>query len=150
MLPPLLGEEPPDHTQGPCGARHKDAVAAAVGLELHEAGGRAQPLGVRQRRGALDLHHLPHAHDLEQLLERAHRHDLALVHDGDAVAQALGLLHVVGGVEDGGPGLGHPLDGREDVVAGLGIDAESGLVEQEHARGVHQAAGQVEAPLHPP
>ena len=50
------------------------------------------------------LHHLSGGVALDQLARRALGHDLASVHHYQAVAQLLGLVHVVGGEH-----LGHPL-----------------------------------------
>ena len=73
----------------------------------------------------------------------------AVVHDGDAVAEGLRLLHVVSRVEDGDAVLAVQLtDALEDVVAGLGIDADGGLVEEEDAGFVEQADGEIGAARH--
>src|SRR4051794_35497110 len=66
--------------------------------------------------------------------------DLALIHDRDAVAE-LGLVHVVRGHEDRDvlrpPEL---LDVAPDRAARLRVEADRGLVEEEHPRRVHEAA----------
>ncbi len=74
--------------------------------------------------------------------------DLAMIDDGDRVAQALGLFHVVRGVNDGGAFVAQTLDHFEDAVAGLRIDAHGGLVEQDEARTMDEAGRHVEAAPH--
>ena len=76
------------------------------------------------------------------------RHQLPLVDDGDAVA-VLGLLHVVSGHEDGDGVLPLQLDYVvPDVLAGLGVEADGRLVEEEDVRVVEHAAGDLEAAPH--
>src|SRR4051812_49606309 len=63
--------------------------------------------------------------------------DLALVHDGDAVAEPFGLFHVMSGVEDGAARTGKLFDRVEEVIAGLRIDAGGRLIEEQDRRGMH-------------
>lgn len=58
---------------------------------------------------------------------------MAGVEDPDAVAQPLGLLHVVGGVEDGQALGAQRLDAVEDGSPALRVDADRGLVEDQEA-----------------
>ena len=75
--------------------------------------------------------------------------DLAPVHDRDSVAE-LGLVHVVGGHEDRDAlGLFEQLDVAPDRVACLRIEPDRRLVEEQDARGVHEAAGDLQASAHP-
>ena len=71
-----------------------------------------------------------------------------MVHDGDAVTEPLGLFHVVRGQQDGAALAFEVLDVLENVVAGLRVDADGGLVEQQHLRLVQQGAGKLEPVLH--
>ena len=84
-----------------------------------------------------------------ELVLGALRDDPSVVDDRDAVAEPLGLFHVVGGVEERhAPGL-ELSDHAVDALAGLRIHPDGRLVEQEHAGTVDRAGGDVEPPLHP-
>ena len=81
-------------------------------------------------------------------LGRVQHDDLPSVDDRDAVAE-LGLVHVVRGHEDRRPfALLQRSDVAPDRAAGLGVEADGRLVEEQHARRVHEAAGDLQAPLH--
>src|SRR5690606_40349743 len=84
----------------------------------------------------------------EELAPGALGDQAAVVDDAEAVAEPLGLLHVVGGVEDRHALPGQGLDALEDGVAALGVDADGGLVEHEQAGPVEQAGRDVGPPLH--
>src|SRR5215218_3747689 len=74
--------------------------------------------------------------------------DLPVVHDRDPVA-VLGLVHVVRGDEDGDLGaLPQVVQVVPDGGPGLRVQADRGLVEEEHLRGVHQTAGDLQPALH--
>ena len=80
---------------------------------------------------------------------RALRDDAAVVDDADAVGDAVGLVHVMGGQEDGDAlGFVELFDVSPELVAALRIEAERGLVEEEDLRRVQEAAGDFETPLH--
>ncbi|GAA2326599.1 hypothetical protein GCM10010246_05320 [Streptomyces cuspidosporus] len=61
-----------------------------------------------------------------------------VVDDGQALAQGLGLVEVVGGQHHGLAGLMQACDDLPEVVACLRVDARGGFVEEEHLRQVHQ------------
>src|SRR6266511_1540757 len=75
-----------------------------------------------------------------QLVGRALHHDGAVVDDGDAVA-VLRLVHVVGG-EEHGDRLTPPqlVQVGPDLAAGLRVEPDGGLVQEQHPWGVEQAA----------
>jgi len=80
---------------------------------------------------------------------RALSDELAVVDYADAVGNAVGLIHVVGGEEDGHPfRLVHSLDVVPELIAGLWVEAEGGLVEEQDSRGMEKAAGDFETALH--
>jgi hypothetical protein len=83
-----------------------------------------------------------------QLARRAVDHDLAAVDDGEAVAESIGLFHVVGGQQHGRPLPADPLELLPQRCPALGVQALSGLVQEENRGLVHQRAAQVQAPLH--
>ena len=127
---------------------HLDDVAAGRRRRhaRHRARGarRGQHVAAKREPDLLAL-----ADQRHELLARPLGADLAAVDDPDAVAEALGLLHVVGRVEDrhaAGPELG---DGLEDRVAALGVDAHGRLVEEQEPWLVEQPDADVQAPLHP-
>ena len=84
----------------------------------------------------------------DQLAPGALGPDAALVDDPDPVAEPLGLLHVVGRVEDRHALLLERGDAGEDRVAALGVDAHGRLVEHQQAGVVEQADADVEPALH--
>ena len=80
---------------------------------------------------------------------RAQRDQVAVIDNGDAVAELVGLFHVVGGEEHG------EVAGAAQVVEHLPhgdardrIEAGGGLVEKEDAGIVDQAAGNFDAAAH--
>ncbi len=80
---------------------------------------------------------------------RIERHQLAVVHDGDAVAKLVGLVHVMRGDEDGEVALA--LEAGEhfpDGDARDGVEAGGGLVEEEDFWLVDQPAGDFQPPPH--
>ena len=117
---------------------HLDAIGAQHDLE--------HALGRLQRRSQIGRATVDGQHDavvvadaLHELAARALGEQAAGVEDADAVAEPLGLLHVVGGVEHAGAcrRLGAHL--VEQVGPGLWVDADRRLVEQpQHARHQHE------------
>ena len=77
----------------------------------------------------------------QQLLGRVQGDDFRVVHDGHAVAEHLGLFHVMRGQDDRfALGLDRPHQ-LPEVAAGLGIEAGGRLVEEEDLRVVDQRDG---------
>src|SRR2546421_42140 len=66
----------------------------------------------------------------QELLERAHSDDEPLVHNGNVVAETLGLFHIVSSVEDGRSLVAQLLNGVKDVLPGLGVYADGWLIHQ--------------------
>src|SRR3546814_750744 len=95
----------------------------------------------------VDAEHLSFSDGCRQLAGGALRLQLALVDDADAVAQPLGLFHVVRRVEDGHALARELLDGVEDRVAGLRVDPDRRLVEHQQLRAVQQPDPDVEPAL---
>ena len=84
-----------------------------------------------------------------QLVGRALGDDPAAVEHADEVGEAVGLLEVLGGEQDGhalGLELAH---GRPDLLPAAGVEPGRGLVEEEQPRSLDHAHRQVEAALHP-
>ena len=85
-----------------------------------------------------------------ELLGGAAGKEAAVVEDDDVVA-ALRFVHVMRGDEDRAPALGCGGDLGElvpDGAAGLRVEADGGLVEDQDGRIVDQRARDLEAPLH--
>ena len=108
----------------------------------HRVGGRRQ-LAARRELDAIAL-----ADHAGELAARALGDDPSLVDDPDAIAEALRLLHVVRGVEDGHALPAELLDARQDRVPALRVDADGRLVQDEQLRLVEQADADVQPPLH--
>ena len=70
------------------------------------------------------------------------RDDAAAVHDGDLIAQQLGLLHVVRGEDDGLAARLDRLHQLPEVAPRLRIEPGGRLVEEQHRRVVDQRDGQ--------
>ena len=67
--------------------------------------------------------------------------EAAVVDDADAVAQGLGLVHVVGGHEDRGAALADGADHVPHGQAGLGVERGGELVEEDELGPVDQGQG---------
>ena len=70
-----------------------------------------------------------------------------MVDDGQAVAERVGFIHVMGGEHDGFAGAVVVADDLPEQQARLRIEAGGGLVEEQHFGIVHHGAGDGE-PLH--
>src|SRR5699024_7457264 len=64
--------------------------------------------------------------------------DPAAGQHGEAGAEVLELVHVVGGVDHGGAGIGQAAHVAHDLVAGLDVRPDGGLVQEHHGRLVRQ------------
>ena len=77
---------------------------------------------------------------------RADLHDVAVGQDGDAVGEALRLVHVVRGQQDRPAEVAEPVDQGPRAAPGAGVEPRGGLVEEQQVRVADQADGEVEAP----
>ena len=84
----------------------------------------------------------------DDLLRRAERDDAAVIDQHDAVAELLGLFHVMRAVEERGAAVLVASKRRDDALERLRVDADGCLVEQHDARLAEQAAREIEAALH--
>ena len=72
-----------------------------------------------------------------------------MIDDGDAMGDAVRLVHVMRGEEDGGVfGFVEVLDVCPKLVAALRVEAERGLIEEKNFGSVQQAARDFEPALH--
>src|SRR5579871_5373113 len=69
-----------------------------------------------------------------QSLQRVVGDDFAVIDDHQAIAEAFGFFHVVGGVQKRLAALLQRFEIVENGIAALGIDADSRLVEQQQLR----------------
>src|SRR5690606_25920563 len=125
-----------------------DAGDAAPGEELWEKLDGVVALDAFGEVGAFDGDDAAPAVRTEEVVDGPLGEEAALVDDPHAVAEALGFLHVVRGVDDGRAAALEVEDGVENGVARLGIDADGGLVEEEELRVVDEGDGEVEPALH--
>ena len=71
--------------------------------------------------------------------------NLAVVDDGDAVAEFVGLFHVVGGEDDGDALFAQAADGVPHGDAALRVEAGAGFVEKEDLGAMGDGAGDLDA-----
>src|SRR5579859_3318423 len=83
----------------------------------------------------------------DQFARRAESDLSAVVHDGDAFAEALGFVHVMRGEKDGAAGGFEFLDQIPKLAAGLGIEAGGGLVQKKKIGIANQGTSESEALL---
>src|ERR1700680_1887851 len=84
-----------------------------------------------------------------ELIGSALGDDLAVIDDGDAVGDALGFFHVMGGEEDGDLLL--LVEFRyvsPQLVAGLRVQADRGLIEEDDLGRMQKTARDLQAPPH--
>ena len=142
-MPDHFGEQarrPPhvglDHAVDDAGAGH------AVEFPFEE---RAEAVPVARH---LDRHDGVGADGLLEGLRGVEGEDLAVVHDRDPVAELVGLLHVVGGEQDG---LAVVVELAQDLPEGqpaLGVEAGGRFVHEQHGRPVEDRTGHHEALRH--
>ncbi len=136
-----------DSTRRPSVASRWTAPVGSAGIvdAREQPACRGQPLEITR---AHHLDTIPLGQAGDQLAAGALGDETTVVDDADARADSLGLLHVVGGVEDGHAVLAELAHLLEDGVAALWVDADGRLVEHEEGRTMEEAAGDVESPLH--
>lgn len=89
------------------------------------------------------------AEDILELMRRVEGHEFPVVHDGDSVAEIIGLFHVMRRQDDRDPIFFVQLFNIiPDVPARLGVQAEGRLVEKKDFRVLDQPARDLEAALH--
>ena len=83
-----------------------------------------------------------------QLGQRALRDDAAMIDDGQPIAQSLGFLHVVRGVERRTRRACLVANQFQQANAALRIHADGGFIQQQHLGLMDNAARKIQAPLH--
>src|SRR5206468_469857 len=76
------------------------------------------------------------------------RHDQPVIDDGDAVAERVGLLQIVGGEEDRHALVAELSHLIPDAGTGLRVEAGGRLVEEEELWAVDDAEADIETPAH--
>src|SRR6202140_4700059 len=96
----------------------------------------------------IDGNYVGDRQQLVQSLQGVIGNHLPVIDDHNAVAEALGLFHIVGGVDKGFAALLQGLEIFKDGIAALRIDADRRLIEQKNLRIVKQSRRQIQTPLH--
>ncbi|CDN43449.1 hypothetical protein BN871_CZ_00200 [Paenibacillus sp. P22] len=113
------------------------------------AGNLAEALkAVSRARLQLDRQILDIGDDRLELLLGAVRDDLAVIDDGDPGADFFDFLHVMARVDDRAAGFVELLHRLQNVIPGLGIDADGRFVHDDQTRLVRDGAGDVQPALH--
>src|SRR5919112_3434823 len=129
------------------GVDEKDLIAGPlhrVGDRFHQ---RNQP--VYNDRPGTELEDLRADVLLHELLRGAPDDDAAALHDDEAVAEAGGLLHVVGGENERLALVRERPEPVPDEMPRLRVEARSGLVEHHYLRVVDEGPRDEEPALHP-
>ena len=108
-----------------------DADAAVLGVDAPHAFDLAERRQIDRCPLRRQLDEMIGADRSNERRRRATSDDLAVVHDGELVAEPLGLVHVVGGQQDRPPGFLELLDEIPQLAARLRIETGRRLVEEE-------------------
>ncbi len=136
---------------------HVEADCAVLAADGFDAGQRSPRIGFLAARvaarlaiyPAIDskLDHVMAAEAIDELGGSAFGDDLAVIDDGEAVAEAFGFVHVVSGEQDGATFFLEDTDYFPELAAALRIESGSRLVEKKDARVADQSGGDGEALL---
>jgi hypothetical protein len=86
-------------------------------------------------------------HDGAHLADRTAGHDASLGEHYDPIRQHLGLLEVVRGEQDGATRSAQPADGRPQMLACGHIQADAGLIQEQHLRATADGERKLNLPL---
>ena len=95
----------------------------------------------RRMAGDGELHNVLAAQRSNQLRRRSQRNDPSVIHDADAVAEPLRLIHVVGGQDDGATRLFELVHEVPQMTPRLRVEASGRLIEKKQFRIADQCAG---------
>jgi hypothetical protein len=119
---------------------HVEADCTVLAADGFDAGERAPSIGFLAVRVAADnsnyssidseLDHVMAAEAVDEVGGSAFGDDLAVIHDGEAVAEAFGLVHVVSGEKNSATFFLEDADDVPELAAALGIESGGGLVEK--------------------
>src|ERR1700687_767368 len=96
----------------------------------------------------IDGNHVGDRQELVQSLQSVVGNHPSVIDDYNAVAEALGLFHIVRGVDEGFAALLQGLEIVKNGIAALRIDTDRRLIEQKNLRIVQQGRRQIQTPLH--
>ena len=118
---------------GPVRLGDRQRVAFAVGPGDEHGIQAGERLGIQRRSVALEgeLDDVLAPEPGDQLAGRALGDDVAMIDDGHAIAEPFGLVHVMGGQQDGPAAILQVPDHVPELAARLGVQAGGGLVEEE-------------------
>ena len=97
------------------------------------------------REAGFKLDHVVAAEASDEIVRRAFGDDLAVVDDGEAVAEALGFVHVMRGQQNGAAFLLKGADGVPELAAALRIEPGGGLIEKQNFWVADQRSGDGQA-----
>ncbi len=111
---------------------------------------RHYPRGNAIRRAAKMRQHLTARAECiaDKVFSGAQRDDLAMVDDGNAIAQTLGFFHIVRRVDERHALAAQLLDHFENIVARLRVYSHGGFIHQDQLGLMYEAGCHVKAPLH--
>src|SRR5208283_1325212 len=95
----------------------------------------------------LELDHVMAAEAVDQVGGSAFGDDHAVIDDGQAIAEAFGFVHVMGGEQDGAAFFLEGADDVPELASALGIESGGGLVEKKDAWIANQSGGHSQALL---
>src|ERR1700677_4232407 len=99
--------------------------------------------------GKMRFNHVVSRNTLFERHRRIERYQLSMIDNGDAIAEAIGFVHVMSSNEHGEiAGVLKVVEHLPDGHTGDGIEAGGGLVEKEDAGIVNQAARDLKTPPH--
>src|SRR6266571_4047846 len=135
-LEPALLHQREERGQRAMQLRHGQRESDAAGARPHGGHATEAPHAVRQVAGRTvrdrELDDVLGPQRGDELARRAERNDLAVIHDRDAVAEALGFLHVVRREQHGAALRAEAANDRPQLPARLRIEAGGRLVENQH------------------
>src|SRR5216684_3269695 len=124
----------------------QSAIPQLTGLHLRQ---RQHPIRLEAVRVVkFDGNHIGDRQQLVQSLQRVVGNHLPVIDDHNAVAEALGLFHIVRRVDESLATLLQGLEIVKDGIAALRINADRRLIEQKNLRIVKQGRRQIQTPLH--
>src|SRR5680860_900483 len=144
----LLQSDAHDGGKSEGGVLHVQVKAAGIGHDYVfdpglPADHSAQALCVI----GLDLHQIG-AHSAFEVGGRPLHYNNTTIDDGDFVAEAVGLIEIVGGEKDRGPAVALFTHVIPHAMAGLHVESQRRFVENQDLRRVKKPAGEVQALLH--
>ncbi len=121
------------------------AVVMAEPTRLLEAPAKCLHRSPLESAAYLKFHHVMTAQTIDQVSGRAFGNHLSVIDNGQAIAQALGFVHVVGGEQHRASGLLKAANDVPELAAALRIEAGGGLVQKKNFGIAHQRSSHGQA-----